>query len=220
MLYNAAAFSWDSEAHGHLIVTCVFDNLSTDTHQFGNSHLVKFWNLSVCSTLPGEILYTGRLNTLRLLWSLVLIWFWPIQNVPPALINTWAIFSQELAVTESTGRMKRGKYQPRGKWQKGMKVRTSSVLCSRQPRMINFLDQVLKFESLRVKSSVLSPQVAEQEQTRSLVRLWIQQLIPIMLFCICIAVVGERSVMKWSETGALALWYTGCFFLSAQTPWE
>lgn len=154
-LTSSPAFSWDSEVHGHLIVTWVFGSLPTDTHQFGKNHLVKFWNLSVCSTVPGEILYTGRLNTLRLLWSVVLIWFWPIQNVPPALINTWAIFSQELAMTESTGRMKRGKYQPRGKQQKGMKIRTSSVLCSRQPRMIHFPDQVLKFESLRIKSSVL-----------------------------------------------------------------
>lgn len=35
-------FPRDSEASRHLIVTCIFGNLPTDAHQFGNSHLVKF----------------------------------------------------------------------------------------------------------------------------------------------------------------------------------
>jgi len=62
----------------------------------------------------------------------------PIQNVPLALTNAWAVFNQELAMTKSAGRLKDSKYQPRGNQQrKGMKIRTSSVLCIRQLGMIN-----------------------------------------------------------------------------------
>lgn len=77
----------------------------------------------------------------HLKWCFGLLLIWPTENVPLALKNAWAVFSPELAVTENTGRLKDGKYQPRGNQQgkKGMKIRISTVLCIRQLGMINKL---------------------------------------------------------------------------------
>lgn len=148
-----------------------------------------------------EVVYIEVPENTTLVYSSNLIG--PIHNVPLALTNTWAIFGQELAMTENTGQLKDRKYQPRGNQQgkKEIKIRTSSVLCIRQSGMINFLYQALKFESLKMKTPILLSQVAEQEQVRAVVSLWTQQLIP-LLFCIGLTAAGERTLMKCLETGA------------------
>lgn len=101
---------------------CVFGKLPEDAHQFGITILLTF-EICQCTVLYLRAFCThggGRhRGTWKHCFSLLFRFNLLHSKCPSGLVltDTWAIPRQELAMRASTGRLKDGKYQPRGNQQ-------------------------------------------------------------------------------------------------------